>query len=170
MRTSRAFARPTICLATALTICLAASSPALAGWNYVQGNLAEVQNLDATTNPHNTHLGWGLTFTQISGTWNWVQFPISGPGAPLTGVRKIRLQFATGSIDAYINAIHVYNGSTKVAEFTGLNWSGPTQEQTIDLGTKMSFTSGLNLAIEVGAGLEAMDHTFWFIAAGANWK
>ncbi len=156
-------------LCTAALAVMLFAMPASAAWKWVQGNLAEVEYLDSVTDPHHVHIGWGLAFTQNSGAFNYVQFPIPGGTQFQKRVRYIRLRFFTGSVDAFIPEIDVYNGGTFVQSFPDLNWSGAEQEKLLDLGSLKSFNKGLNLAIKTAAAVEPMSHDFAFYGAAANW-
>ena len=143
------------------------SGPAYAEWMWAQGNAAEVENpADCTYK----HFGWGLDIDQNSGKWNWVHIPVPSKAGGNWRARYIRLQFYTGSADAFVSEIHVYNGNTKVKEFKDLTYSNGYKEVQLDLGYKMSFHRGMGITVKIGAGVESMSHRFIFSAAGANFE
>jgi hypothetical protein len=83
------------------------------------------------------------------------------------GAQVIRLRFFTGSADAFVSDIHVYNGEARVKEFTGLNYNGG-QDLKLNLGEKIPFSRGLSISVKINAGPQALSHRFVFSGAGAK--
>ncbi|HOI96813.1 MAG TPA: hypothetical protein PK250_19080, partial [Syntrophobacter fumaroxidans] len=73
----------------------------------------------------------------------------------------------TGSVDAWVSAIHIYDGVNKVKVLEG-SWSNGYKTVTVDLGSVRSFTYGLGVSVQIKAGVESMSHRFIFVGAGAN--
>jgi len=87
-----------------------------------------------------------------------------------TTSRYIALQFYTGSPDAIVKKVHVYNLATKVKTFEGtaggLNVSNGWYLKVLDMGSDISF-SAIGISVEVAAGVEMMSHRFLFTGACA---
>jgi hypothetical protein len=137
-----------------------------ATWMYSHGNVAQIEYPDICTYHY---FGWGLDIDQDSGMWNWIHMTVPSPyGVGQYGARFIRLKFYTGSADAFISQIDVYNGNTKVRTFKGLSISDGWKDMQFDLGKKYNFGRGLGISIKIGAGVEMMSHRFIFSSAGAS--
>lgn len=138
---------------------------ARAEYMFAQGNVAEVENpADCTYK----YFGWGLDIAQDAGLSNWVHMPVPSKSGGTWGARYIRLRFYTGSVDAFVSKIDVYNGSVKVKEFVGLSYSNGWKDIQLDLGSKMTFSRGMGISFKINAGVEMMSHRFVFSSAGAN--
>ena len=141
------------------------SGTAYAEWMWTHGNIGEIEY---PANCTYKNFGWGLDIDQKSGNWNWIHLPVPSKAGSTWGAQYIRLQFYTGSADAFVAEIHVYNGATKKKEFKGLSISNGWKDLQFDLGSKMIFNKGMGISIKIGAGVEMMSHRFIFSAAGAN--
>lgn len=141
------------------------SGTAYAEWMYAQGNAGEIEY---PANCTYKYFAWGLDIAQKPGNWNWIHIPVPTKAGGTWGARYIRLKFYTGSADAFVSEIHVYNGNIKVKELLGLNISNGWKDLQFDLGSKMVFARGMGISVRIGAGVESMDHRFIFSAAGAN--
>ncbi len=158
-----------------LAVILIFSVPAFAEQMWVHGTAGRIEFMDRVTDGNQTVLGWGLQLIQKSGLYNWIHYAIptkSGPNPGSWGVRYIYINYVTWSADAGIYGVHIYKGGDwyplKVITYdppkTGY---GPL---TIDLGAVTSFSGGLGVSINIGAGVESMDHTFTFFGAGAEFS
>lgn len=109
------------------------------------------------------YYGWGLDFTQVSGSLNWTHFSI--PTVFEEKTRYIAIRFATGSADAYISAVAVWNGPTFIMETPPLNWYTTnittTDVKVIDLGSDVMFES-LGISVATTAGIGGASHRFMF--------
>ena len=141
--------------------------PAQATWYWVHGHNGHIEYKDRFTDPNRFEFGWGLDFLLNAGTNNWVHFAVPTIVASTKGVRYVRVHFLTGSADAWVSTIHVYNGSTLVKELTG-TWSDGWKMVTVDLDSVRSFSRGLGVSVEIKAGVESMSHRFVFDGVGAN--
>lgn len=132
--------------------------------------------------------GWGLDFHQKYASENWVHFavPTSARLDALTvRARYLRIRFWATAESTYqwpvITDVHVYNGETRVHQFSNLNWRGTGSWQTkeLDLGSLMSFDRGLGISVRVRAEYiigkdeaedqaEAMQERYRFMFAGAG--
>jgi hypothetical protein len=138
---------------------------AQAAWLFAQGNVAQVER---PANCTFTYFGWGLDLTQNSSKTNWIHLPVPTQFGGTLGAQLIRLKFFTGSADAWVSDIHVYNGDVKVKEFPGLDYSNGWHDIKLDLGSKLSFNRGLSFSIKINAGVEPVSHRFVFSSAGAK--
>jgi len=154
-------------LAVALAATLVLTGPAYATWQWVHGNSGHIEYKDRYTNANRFERGWGLDFILNSGTVNYVHLAVPTIASTTQGVRYVRVRFATGSADAWVSAIHIYDGTTKVMVKEG-SWSDGYKTVTVDLGYVRSFNYGLGVSIEIKAGVESMSHAFIFVGAGAN--
>jgi hypothetical protein len=144
---------------------LIVSGTAYGEWMWAQGNVAQIQYpADCTY----SYLGWGLDLQQNPGTSNWIHMPIPSKAGAAWGARYIRLLFSTGSVDAWVSDIDVWNGATKVKAFPALTYSNGWKDLQFDLGKKMFFSRGMSVSIKIKAGVESMSHQFQFSGAGAS--
>lgn len=144
---------------------LALSGPVYAQqWSWTHGNGGVVQD-QSLISPGVFHLGWGLDFVQSGGRSNWVHFAIPTVGSGENGVQFIGLKFSTGSADAAVTQIDVYDGDINFQTITG-RWTGYNDIQ-LDLGQVWQLQRGLGISIGIGAGVESMSHQFQFMSAGA---
>jgi hypothetical protein len=141
------------------------SGTAYAEWMWAQGNVAQIQYpADCTY----LYLGWGLQMEENGGTSNWIHMPIPSKAGGTWGARSFKLQFSTGSADAWVSDIDVWNGAVKVKAFPGLTYSNGWKTVLLDMGKKVVFSRGMSVSIKINAGEESMSHQFIFSGAGAN--
>lgn len=138
---------------------------AQATWMFSQGNVAVIENPAFCTYKY---FGWGLQMEQNSGFSNWVHLTAPTQYGGTVGARFIRLKFYTGSVDAWVSDIHVYNGNVKVKEFSKLSYSNGWKDLQFDLGSKILFSRVISFSLKINAGVESMSHRFIFSSAGAN--
>jgi hypothetical protein len=150
-----------------LAATLMSVSVAHATWQWVHGHNGHIEFKDRYADANRCELGWGLDFTLNSGTWNWIHFAVPTIASPTQGVRYVKVRFYTGSVDAWVSAIHIYDGTAKVKVLEGA-WSNGYKTVVVDLGSVRSFTYGLGVSVEIKAGVEPMSHRFIFVGAGAN--
>lgn len=153
-----------LCVGSAMLILF--SSPGFAQeWSCTHGHSGHIEYEDRIEDTGRTHIGWGLDFVQKSGLTNWVHFAVPSQFGQQT--RFIALQFLTGSVDAIVRDVHIYDLGIKVREFNDVNWTGALQSQILDLGSERAFTA-LGISVGIGAGVEQMSHRFWFTGACAD--
>jgi hypothetical protein len=153
------------------TLAIPASSTATSEWFWCHGHSARVQLPERATNMY--YMGWGLDFLANSGAENWVHFAIPTPtyleGRQISA-RYIRIRFYTGSVDAFISDVHVWNGDTQIRQFTDLPWANGWQTRELDLGALVNFDKGMGVSVKVQAGVEPMSHRVIFSGAGARFE
>ena len=113
-------------------------------------------------------LGWGLDFEQSSGLWNWIHYSIPVPWG--TRTRYLGVRFETGSIDAFISDLHVYDGGSQIHSQGGLNLSEGPNWYVLDMGEEKLIDEALGLSIRVAAGVEMMSHRVIIYAVAADWR
>jgi hypothetical protein len=165
METRSRHARLLSVIALVASLALAFAAPAEASWYYTHGHGGRLQNENSVTS-YPIYWGWGLDFDQSSGTSNWVHFAVPSLGGGTRGVRYIRLKFRTGSVDAWVSDVHVWDGNVRFATLTG-SWTG-SRDVLLDLGQVWRINRGLGISIQVNAGVEGMSHNFQFRSVGAN--
>jgi hypothetical protein len=136
-------------------------------WNWTHGTSCHEEFENRISDSNRNRFGWGLDFTQSSGTHNWIHCAVPTDADSNDKVRYVKLRFKTYSADAWISQVHIYNGETKVKSFT-VNWKNGWYTKTLDLVTPRSFDKGLGISIEIKAGVEMMSHRFVFSGAGAR--
>lgn len=139
---------------------------AQADWMYSQGNVAQIET--PANNAVSKYMGWGLDLQLKSDGTNWIHLTVPTPAGGTLGAQLIKLKFFTGSADAWVSDIHVYNGEVRVKEFPGLDYSNGWQNIKLDLGSKMSFNRGMSISVKINAGVLPTDHRFVFSSAGAK--
>ncbi len=105
------------------------------------------------------------------GTENWFHFAIPTP-VIIDDVRlridAAMLRFATGSVDAFVRDVHVYDGETRIAVFDDVYLSENNGFAKFALPERPEVRWGIGISIGVGFGVEMMDHTMNFISAGCD--
>lgn len=164
MKTHAALGRITSLAFGSIALLSTLNSAQAADWSCIHGHSGNVELRQNVETMESAYMGWGLDFDQKSGLYNWIHFAV--PSVNGKAVRYIALQFQTGSADALINHVHVYNLSTKIREFNNLGWSGNLQTRVLDLGSPQTL-SALGISVGIGAGVEMMSHRFIFTGACA---
>jgi hypothetical protein len=148
--------RPTV--VAAATLMALAAGPAQSGaWVCTHGHSGTVEYPSNLVTEEGLHIGWGLDFALKPSKINWVHY---APAAVLgEKIRYIGLQFATGSADAVVDNVHVWDLNARRYRFDDLGWSGGSQIKILDLGSFQTFQV-IGLSIGVWSGVEMMDHSF----------
>lgn len=107
-----------------------------------------------------------------SGTNNWFHFAIPTP--VIVNDKRLRadsvmVQFYTGSADASITAIHVYDGEKRIATYENIHlhpnkWAF----HRFDVPEKPEIRLGVGISIQVAFGVESMSHVMEFSSAGCD--
>ena len=116
-------------------------------------------------------VGWGALVEGKPGTINWFHFAIPTP-VIINDVRlqidSVLLVFKTGSIDAIVRDVHIYDGPWRIAVFDQVNLTGNQPLVRLTLPGTPYVGQGLGISVGVGFGVEAMDHTMEFYSAGCD--
>jgi hypothetical protein len=123
-------------------------------WLMIHGTSAKVQ--DSNTVSGMGYYGWGLEFVAGSGQLTWVHIAVP-TAMSATFATFIRIYFGSGP-NAPITQVHVWNGPTKVKQFSNLKLSGAQQYKELDLGGPIHFEAGMGISIGV-SGLNDPDST-----------
>ena len=106
------------------------------------------------------------------GLSNWFHFAIPTP-VIVNGNRlradSVMVRFRTGSADAFVTAIHIYDGEKKIAAHDNLrlapnDWEWPR----FDVPRNPKIRWGVGISIGVGFGVETMSHRMEFSSAGCD--
>jgi len=116
-------------------------------------------------------IGWCAWVEGKPGTNNWFHFAVPTPviiNDRRMQVDSVMLIFKTGSVDAFIRDVHVYDGPWRIAVFDLINLSGDQPLVRLVLPGAPPIGQGLGISVGVGFGVEAMDHTMEFYSAGCD--
>jgi len=115
--------------------------------------------------------GWCAFVEGKPGTDNWFHFAVPTP-VIINDVRmqvdSVMLVFKTGSADAFVRDVHVYDGRWRIAVFDLINLSGEQPFVRLVLPGAPPIGAGLGISVGVGFGVESMDHTMEFYSAGCD--
>ena len=137
--------------------------------SWIHGHTMQVEHPDRIA--RHERIGWGTEIDGMPGTTNWFHFAIPTP-AIINDVRmqadSIMMDFSTGSVDAFVRDIHIYDGGYRIAVFDGVNLSLEQPDYRLVLPDAPQIFYGLGISLGVGFGVESMDHSMTFFAAGCN--
>jgi hypothetical protein len=119
-------------------------------WSCAHTTGGHIQNQANVQNPTDMRYGWGLDFDQKSNTSNWIHFSV--PSVHGSSIRFVALKFWTGSVEAVINQVHVWDLDTQVRTFKNLGWSGGWRIEKLDMPDPPVKISALNISVETKAG------------------
>jgi hypothetical protein len=143
--------------------------PAVSYASWIHGNCLQVEYPDRVVRLERD--GWGTVVEGMPGSLNWFHFVIPTP-VIVNDVRlhahSILLSFSTGSVDAFVRDVHVWDGSRRIAAFDNVHLvpGEPSSRLFIPDAPAMGF--GLGISLGVGFGVEPMDHSMTFYAAGCD--
>jgi len=147
----------------------AAAEPGISYASWIHGHSMQIEYPDRIA--HQRRTGMSFDIEGQPGTDNWFHFAIPTPVI----INDIRLQadavmlcFKTGSIDAFLRDVHVYDGVTRIAEFNDVNLSKDQPFARLVLPGAPLMWQALGISLGVGFGVEMMDHTMEFYAAGCD--
>jgi len=103
---------------------------------------------------------------------NWFHFAIPTPvivDDNRLRVGSVMIRFRCGSSDAYVRAVHIYDGETKIASHDSLHlsptsWAWPR----FDVPTHPDIRWGLGISIGVAFGATALSRRIEFSSAGCD--
>jgi len=173
MRKERSGKTSFLVIAAAVFITVALGWPGqafTADWVYTHGHSGSVQSPGNVTGL--LPMGWGLQFAVKPGVGTWVHYAVpttTKSGTKQYAVRHLRLKFTTGSVDAYLRHIHVWDGNVRFVTLSDVNLS-EVQDIKIDLGQNWNVYRGLGVSLEFVAGVESMSHQVEIQAVGAQFK
>ena len=142
----------------------ALAAPAQADWFYMHGTGAHFQEM--TNIVSYGYYGNGLLFTQKKGTTSYVQIPIPNPANNDWSVSEIWIHYSTGSPNAKITQIDVWDGAYRFRTISG-KWQGHAKIIKFKLGAKYQIHQGLNITITTTV-TGGSDLDFGIDGVGAN--
>ncbi len=105
------------------------------------------------------------------GTTNWFHFAIPTP-VIIDDVRlrldAAALRFTTGSVDAFVRDVDIYDGEKLIAAHKGVNLSGENAFAKFIVPDQPQVRWGIGISIGVSFGVEMMSHRMEFISAGCD--
>ena len=107
------------------------------------------------------------------GMGNWFHFAIPTPvmvNDNRLRVGSVLIRFRTGSGDAFVSAVHVYDGERRIARHDNLHLApGKWHTERFDVPGDPEIRWGLGISIGVGFGVEQMiSHRMEFSSAGCD--
>jgi hypothetical protein len=157
--------------ATALTSgpVRAAGEPNISYASWMHGHSMQIENPERLTQV--MRIGWCALVIGMPGTDNWFHFPVPTP-VIINDVRlqadAVILSFETGSADAIVRDVHVYDGWNRIAEFNDLNLSGAQDFVRLVVPGTPSVELGMGISVGVHFGVEALDHGMKFYSVGCD--
>jgi hypothetical protein len=137
--------------------------------SWIHGHSMQVEYPDQIT--RHVHIGWGTEIEGMPGTTNWFHFAIPTP-VIINDIRmqadSIILDFKTGSVDAFVRDVHIYDGGYRIAVFDGLNLSLEQPGFRLVLPDAPYLLYGLGISLGVSFGVESMDHNMTFYSVGCD--
>ena len=137
--------------------------------SWIHGRTMQIEYPDRIA--REDRIGWCAFVEGKPGTINWFHFAIPTPVI----INDVRLQidsvlliFKTGSVDAVVRDVHVYDGPWRIAVFDLINLTGDQPLVRLVLPGAPPVSQGLGISVGVGFGVEAMDHTMEFYSAGCD--
>jgi len=137
--------------------------------SWIHGNIMQIEYPDRLVRLE--HNGWGTFVEGMPGTVNWFHFAIPTP-VIINDVRlrahSILLSFASGSADAFVRDVHVWDGGTRIAVLDEVYLAPGSPSGRLILPDTPTMGFGLGIALGVGFGVEPVDHSMTFHAAGCD--
>jgi hypothetical protein len=137
--------------------------------SWIHGHSMQIEYPDRIAYQRRT--GMSFDIEGKPGTDNWFHFAIPTPVI----INDVRLQvdsvllcFWTGSIDAFVQHVHVYDGRYRIAEFNDINLSTDQPSVRLTLPGAPLMLQGLGISLGVGFGVEMMNHNMEFYSAGCD--
>jgi len=137
--------------------------------SWIHAHSVNVEYPDRITNERRT--GYSFAFDGKSGLANWLHFAIPTP-VIINDVRmrasSVMLVFKTGSVDAIVQHVHVYDGGTKIAEHNNVNLTKDHPFERFMIPDTPQVQWGLGISVGIGCGVESMSHHMEFFTAGCD--
>ena len=137
--------------------------------SWIHGHSMQIEYPERISNMYRA--GFCIHVEGWPGTSNWFHFAIPTP-VIINDVRlradSVMLNFKTGSTDAYVKDVHVYDGDSLIVEHNDINLSEQNDLLRLLIPDRPYVHLGLGISIGVEFGLEKKDHSMEFIAAGCD--
>jgi hypothetical protein len=141
----------------------------LAYASWIHGHSLQIEYPERVINVRRA--GFSISLEGKPGSSNWFHFAIPTP-VIINDVRlraeSVMLVFKTGSVDAFVRDIHVYDGATRIAVHDGVNLSKDHPFERFVIPDTPQIGLGLGISIGVAFGVESMSHTMEFFSAGCD--
>jgi hypothetical protein len=115
--------------------------------------------------------GYAYQVEGMPGTNNWFHFAIPTP-VIINDIRlqvdSIMLRMTTGSIDAFVRDVHIYDGENRIAVHNEVYMAEDLSFVRFGVPETPYLRWGLAISLGVGFGVEMMSHTMDFISVGAD--
>jgi hypothetical protein len=148
---------------------IAASAVTITHASWIHGHSMQIEYPERLVSQRRA--GFWIDVEGKSGSTNWFHFAIPTP-VIINDVRlkvdSVMLHFSTGSVDAFVDNVHVYDGETLIAAHNDLGLSLSYNLARFAVPNKPSVYWGLGISIGVGFGVEGMNHHMNFISAGCD--
>jgi len=146
-----------------------AADPIISYASWIHGHSMQIEYPDRIAAVRRA--GFSINVEGKPGTSNWFHFAIPTP-VIIDDVRlradSVMLRFTTGSVDAFVQHVHVYDGEKKIAEHNDIDLSMENAFVRLAVPDSPLVQWGLGISIGVGFGVESMDHHMDFISAGCD--
>jgi len=137
--------------------------------SWIHGHSMQIEYPDRIS--YVRRIGWGINLVGWPGTSNWFHFAIPTP-VIIDDVRlridSVILNFRTGSTDAWVRHVHIYDGGGKIVEHNDIYLSEQNTFLRLTVPDRPYMFWGIGISIGVEFGLELMDHSMDFYAAGCD--
>ena len=147
----------------------AASAVKIAHAMWIHGHSMQIEYPDRLASQWRA--GFSITVEGKPGSTNWFHFAIPTP-VIVDDVRlradSVMLRFKTGSVDAWVRDVHVYDGEKLIAAHDKVNLSKDHLFERFLIPDRPEALWGIGISIGVACGVEMMDHHMEFIAAGCD--
>jgi hypothetical protein len=137
--------------------------------SWIHGHNMQIEYPDRI--PYQRRTGMSFDLEGKPGTDNWFHFAIPTP--VIVNDMRLRadvvmLRFRTGSVDAFVQHVHVYDGEMRIAVHDNIYLSKENMFVRLVVPDRPLVQWGLGISLGVGFGVEMMDHHMEFIAAGCD--
>jgi len=146
-----------------------AADPDISHASWIHGHSMQIEYPDRIASQRRA--GYSINVEGKPGTSNWFHFAIPTPviiNDTRLRIDSVMLRFTTGSVDAFVRHVHVYDGETKIAEHNDIYLSGENSFVRLVVPDRPEVRWGIGISIGVGFGVESMDHHMDFISAGCD--
>ncbi len=148
---------------------LACAAPGLAHASWTHGHSMQIEYPDRIASQWRA--GFYIRVEGKPGSKNWFHFAIPTPvivNDNRLKVGSVMLRFKTGSADAFVSHVHVYDGEKKIAQHNNVNLHGENMFKRFNVPGSPPVQWGLGISIGVSFGVEPMSHQMEFISAGCD--
>lgn len=136
---------------------------------FTHGHSMQIEHPDRIENVWRA--GFYIRVDGKPGTDNWFHFAIPTIAILNSSVQRVysvELRFMTGSPDAIVGHVHVYDGEKRIAAHNDVNLTGEKRDRSFDVPNTPRVAWGLGISIGVRFGNRNMSHRMEFISAGAS--